>query len=173
MVNHPDPGWIEYLKNYGATPLAGDLRDPIFLSDLFLGVNAVIISPIFLPTGKIGQIGIFNLINEATITGVLRLVFLSFADPHEENIAQDKTNIEQWIIKSGVSYTILHAGVHPDLVNGSITQPNRQAMIKDLARWVTCALQDPQQLNAIVEPGNPAGDPGESMPVEIITGHLI
>jgi uncharacterized protein YbjT (DUF2867 family) len=160
ILNHHDPAWVECLKNFGAMLALGDLQDLDFLSDLYLGVRAVICSPVFLSTGQLDLIGMLNLIDTAAAAGVLRFVYISFADENGGSCEEAKTRqaIEKGIIRSGVRYTILQAGDHLSSLIGSAGNSFHKERIKELARLVTQVLKEPALENTSVMLSDQAAD---------------
>lgn len=155
VLNPSNSAWIERLKNYGATLAIGDLHDPIFVADTYVGVNGVICSPIVLSPGlrNVDQQGISNLIDAARDADVLRFVYISFLNQPESNFSsgQPRSLVEQCLIESGIPYTILHAGHYPPPIFGSRGQPIGQISVQNLARLAIQALENPVQCNIVVE----------------------
>jgi len=152
VLDTSDPAWVERLKNFGATLALGDLHDPFFLADTFVGVNEVICSPVALFSGPPGEThtrnvdlaGFISLIHAAKEADVLRFVYISYSPNPDLSflLLKETQDIEQRLIDSGIPYTILHAGEYP-------SQPESvsQSSIKELARLATQALEDPARCN--------------------------
>jgi hypothetical protein len=163
VLDTSDPVWVERLKNFGATLAKGDLNDPVFLADAYVGVHEVICSPIDVPFEQPGgnhfknlaQPGVLALMDAAKQAGVVRFVYLSFSNNASNNTDRGfppgKQAIEQSLIESGIPYTILYAGEYRSQV-----QPVSQISSKDLARLATQALENPALRNTVVDPVMPA-----------------
>jgi uncharacterized protein YbjT (DUF2867 family) len=166
VLDTSDLTWVDRLKNFGATLAVGDLYDPIFIADAFVGVHEVICSSLALAFDQSGETrfrnidltGVMALIDAAKEADVLRFVYLSLSGSAGESrlSGKAKQRIEQRLVESGVPYTILHAG---DFY--AQPQPESRMALKDLARLATDALDNPGLRNAVVElvmPAIPAGN---------------
>jgi hypothetical protein len=162
VLDSSDLAWVERLKDFGATLAVGDLFDPVFLADAYVGVDGVICSPMPLPyPGQPGEsrfrnielAGVLALIDAAKAAEVSCFVYLSLLKHADSGLPSEKgkQRIEQRLMESGLAYTILHAGEF-----SSQGQPAGRMPARDLARLATQALENPALRNEVVEPGAPA-----------------
>jgi uncharacterized protein YbjT (DUF2867 family) len=179
ILNTSDPAWAERLKNYGATLAWGDLQDPIFLADAYVGVNGVICSLVVLSpdqqngTGqRNGDLnGIKNLIDTAKDADLLRFVYISFLNRQDLIFPSEKEKpaAEQYLIASGKPYTILHAGHYPSQAFGAGVQRINRISTRDLAWVAVKILENPAQHNTILELGGSLElGPDDTMTLETV-----
>ena len=158
VLDTSDLAWVERLKNFGATLAVGDLYDPVFLADAYVGVDAVICSPLALPFGQPGETrfrnielaGVMALMDAAKAAEVSRFVYLSFLNQADPGLFSEKgkQRIEQRLMESGLPYTIFRTGDYPSEAHAvSRVSP------RDLARLATQALENPALRNSVVELG--------------------
>jgi uncharacterized protein YbjT (DUF2867 family) len=159
VLDTSDLAWVERLKNFGAILAAGDLYDPVFLADAYVGVDAVICSPLALPyNDQPGEnrfrnfelAGVLALMDAAKAADVSRFVYLSFSNQAEPGMpsGKGKQRIEQRLMESGLPYTIFHTGDYP-----AEAQTVSRVSPRDLARLATQALENPALRNSVVELG--------------------
>ena len=162
MLNPSNPVVVERLKNYGTTLAFGDLQDPIFLADAYLGVNGVICSLSGLSSDqRYGPdlingdlIGMMNLIDAAKNADVLRFVYISFSYNQDLNIPFRKGRqvVEQHLIDSGIPYTILYAGDNQAQIPCTCDQVINRISTTDLAWLAVKNLENLPQYDSAVKP---------------------
>jgi uncharacterized protein YbjT (DUF2867 family) len=195
-----DPTKIETLKKLGCALAYGDLRDPASLAAACQGIDAVIATASSMPFAyKPGENdiattdrqGMLDLVDAAEAAGVRHFIYTSISAnmnlPFPTGNA--KREVEQHLLCSGMTYTILRPGyfmevwlspaVGFDAPNGQVviygtgTQPISWIAAGDVARFAVASLTNPAAANAILELGGPAAlSPLQVVALyERITGH--
>ena len=175
-----NPQKVATLKSLGATIVEGDLTERASLSAACRGVDTVITTAT--TTGsqtpgdsipKVDQLGQLQLVEAAMETGVRRYIYMSYS----RNINVDcplttaKRTVEERVIGSGMSYTILRPSYFMEVWLSpavGFDYPNSQARIygsgqnpiswisyADVARFTVMAVNQPAARNAILELGGP------------------
>ena len=171
---------LAHLKQQGAEVVSGDLRDPASLLSACQGVEQVLAAAHALD-GKgdnnphtVDDAGNRQLIDAAKAAGVKHFMFLSAlgASPDAPvEFFRIKYRMEEYLLASGLSFTILRPGAFMDLWAQLIGQPILEqgkttifgrgnnpvnfVAVEDVARFVCVALEDPSAGNRVIEIGGP------------------
>ena len=174
-----DPAKVENLRQMGAEIVQGDLRDAASLRSACSGVSCVISTATsissFAPDNTFldTDLGTRDLIDAAREAGVQQFIYISYSG----NLNPDcdlqiaKRGVEQHLMASGLSYTILRpscfmeawlsAAVGFDTANaraqviGSGEAPLSYISVFDVARFAAVAVGNPAARNAVIELGGP------------------
>lgn len=172
------------LKELGAEVVQGDLIDPPSLARACQGAEVVIAAAHqLLGAGKyssnaVDNVGHRALIDAAKAAGVKRFVYTSMvgASPdHPVDFNRTKYAIEQYLIHSGLEYTILRGTAFMEwhahnflgkeiLEKGKVTllgkgeSPTNFIAARDIAYYAVLAATDPRLCNRVIEVGGP-GNP--------------
>jgi uncharacterized protein YbjT (DUF2867 family) len=147
-----DPAKIARLKNFGATVVEGDLTEPASLEPICQGIETVITTVTAVSSqtpgdtiATVDQAGQLNLINVAIQAGVSHYVFTPYSGniDAEWPLTTAKRTVEQCVIGSGMSYTILRPSCFMDFwlsPIGGFDLPNRKATLygdgKNPISWI-------------------------------------
>jgi len=176
-----DPAKVADLKKLGVTTVEADLKNPASLRKACEGVRAVISTASACPAPHhpddtitaVDQTGQLGLVDAAKTAGVSHFVYVSYS----RNINTDsplttaKRAVEQYLIKSGMTYSILRptyfmeVWLSPalgfDFANAKAqvygTGQNKISLISlvDVARFAVEALRNPSARNVTLELGGP------------------
>ncbi|HRW08756.1 MAG TPA: SDR family oxidoreductase [Caldilineaceae bacterium] len=178
-----DSAKIETLTKLGCALAYGDLCNPASLAAACQGVEAVIATASSMPFAyKPGENdiattdrqGMLDLVDAAKAAGVRHFIYTSISAnmnlPFPTGNA--KREVEQHLIGSGMTYTILRPGYFMEVwlspavgfdaangqavIYGSGTQPISWIAAPDVARFAVASLTNPAAANAILELGGPA-----------------
>ena len=174
------PEKAEALKKLGVEVVTGDLRDPQTLTNACKGNEKIFAaSHSFEGKGKsspqiVDDLGNRNLIDTAKSAGVKHVVFtsaLGVRPDHPVDFFRIKYKTEQYLQKSGLTYTILRPAafmeswvemVAKPIVDGGKTtifgkgkNPVNYVAIADVARFAQIALENPAARNQVIEIGGP------------------
>jgi uncharacterized protein YbjT (DUF2867 family) len=168
------------LKELGVHIVQGDLREKESMLQALQGVTTVITSVSSMPFSyqpgendiqKVDVDGMINLIDAAKSTGVNHFIYTSFSGNLnlEFPLNNAKRKVENYLMKSGLNYTILRPGcfmevwltaaVGFDALNGKVnvcgTGENPVAYIsyKDVAKFAVESITNPSAQNAVLELG--------------------
>lgn len=175
------PSKATELQQLGAEIMQGDLLDTISLQRACAGVNQVVASAHSVfgrgreASKYVDLQGHKALIDVAKEAGVQRFVYMSTPDAAPDNgvpFLQFKYEIEQYLRRSGLSFTILRAASfmeshahmligEPILAKGKVSlfgkgnNPRNFVAADDVARFVLIALEDPQATGQTIQVGGP------------------
>lgn len=178
-----EPTKVETLTKLGCALAYGDLRDPASLAAACQGVEAVIATASAMPFAyKPGENdiattdrqGMLDLVDAAQAAGVHHFIYTSISAnmnlPFPTGNA--KREVEQHLMRSGMTYTILRPGYFMEVwlspavgfdasngkavIYGTGTQPISWIAAADVARFGVASLDNPAAVNAILELGGPA-----------------
>ena len=177
-----DPVKIEQLIKLGIEVVKGDFRNKETFYPALNGVKTVITTVSSIPFSYkpgendiqlVDENGMINLIDASKSAGVNHFIFTSFS----KNIDLDfplrnaKRKVERYLIKSGLTYTILRpsffmelwfsAAVGFDALNGKVnicgtgTNPVAYISFKDVAKFAVESISNPSSKNVALELGGP------------------
>jgi NADH dehydrogenase len=175
-----DPGKVEYLRNLGIETVPGNLKDRVTLDAACQGIDTVITTATITLSRQpddtiqnVDQAGQINLVDAAKAAGVSHFIYISYS----KNLSSDsplttaKRTVEQHLMQSGMTYTILRPSCFMEVWLSPIVgfdYPNAKATIYgagqnklswisrgDVAAFTIVALDHPAMHNAIVELGGP------------------
>jgi NADH dehydrogenase len=174
-----DPQKVAAIKDAGVETVLGDLKDPESLVQACAGIDTVISSATCTLARAEGDgvetvdlHGQMRLVETAKAAGVKHFIFVSFAPDPSTFILQDaKRAVEDCLVDSGISYTILR----PPHFNESWLGPRlglepKQAKVRvfgngegkiswiameDVAKATVAAVDNPKALNQIIPLGGP------------------
>lgn len=175
------PAKVEDLKQMGAEIMQGDLIDLPSLQRACKGVERVLIAAhSILGKGKykseaVDDTGHRALIDAAKVAGVSHFVYISIQGAsagHPVDFFRTKYHVEEYLRKSGLSYTILRPTAfmewHAHIFNGKSilengktsligkgTKPRNFIAVCDAAQFAVLALTDPRLKNRTLEIGGP------------------
>lgn len=175
------PAKVDDLKQMGAEIMQGDLIDPPSLQRACQGIDRVLTAAhAIVGTGKykseaVDDAGHRALIDAAKAAGVSHFVYVSMqsvSPDHPVDFFRTKYRIEQYLKKSGLSYTILRPTAfmewHVHIWNGkSILENGKTSLlgngtklrnfmaVRDAAQFAVLALTDPRLRNRTLEIGGP------------------
>ena len=118
------PEKVSRLREMGATTIQGDLKDPASLTSACRGVDAVISTVSAIITAQQGdsfaatdRAGTMNLIDAAVAEGARHFVFVSFDTSvvPECPLRSAKEDAEEYLTRSGMTYSILHPTLFMDV----------------------------------------------------------
>jgi uncharacterized protein YbjT (DUF2867 family) len=176
------PAKADDLKRAGAEVVQGDLLDPASLARACDGADRVLAAAhSLLGKGRtsseaVDGAGNRALIDAAKSAGVGHFVFVSIlgaAPDHPVDFWRTKYGVEQYLMASGLSYTILRPSAfmewHAHVFNGKPiletgktmllgkgTKPRNFVAVADVARFAVLALTDPHLRDRTLEVGGPA-----------------
>ncbi len=174
------PSNLAHLRQQGVEVLQGDLRNLESLRSACQGVDQVIAAAHAL-NGKgdqnphsVDDEGNRQLIDAAKAAGVNRFIFISTqgASPRSEvPFFRTKYQVEVYLQKSGLPYTIFRPAAYMELwgqmigepalkqgkamIFGSGNNPINFVAVEDVAELVGIALDDPRALNQTIDVGGP------------------
>ena len=176
-----DPAKVEALRGFGAKIVEGDLRDRASLDVACQGVTAVISTACSVPFSYVPGVndiqtvdtdGLMNLIAAAHAADVQQMVYTSFTVDHDFPLRNAKRAVEERLMDSGLTYTILRPSffmevwLSPNLgfdaangkaqIYGSGENPISLISFLDVAAFAVASLDSPAARNAILELGGPA-----------------
>jgi uncharacterized protein YbjT (DUF2867 family) len=175
------PAKVADLKQLGAEVIQGDLIDPPSLTRACRGAERVLAAAhSLLGKGRyrseaVDNVGHRRLIDAAKAAGVARFVYTSIlgaAPDHPIDFWRTKYQIEDYLKRSGLSYTIVRPSAfmewHAHIFNGkSILESGKTRLlgagtklrnfvaIRDVAQLAVLALADPRLENRTLEVGGP------------------
>jgi uncharacterized protein YbjT (DUF2867 family) len=176
-----DPSKVSQLHQMGVETITGDMKDPDSLDTAFMDVDVVIStasSTISRSEGDsieaVDEIGQLNVIDAAIDSGVNQLIYISFPESQHQSPLQDaKRKVEQYLVESGLVYTILRPTVFMEVWLGPVIgfdYPNYKATIfgegknkiswialKDVATFAVLSVANPEAYNTKVNLGGPEG----------------
>lgn len=181
MTRIPSGPDAENFGKLGAEVVQGDLRDPASLARACQGVEKVLALAHGFTPGQpdnnlhtVDEVGNRDLIDAAKTAGVQHFVFASILGVTADSpmdLFRIKYATEQYLQKSGLSYTILRAAAfmefwaamvgEPIIKTGKTTifgkgdNPINFVSAEDVARFSVMALSDPRMRNEIIEIGGP------------------
>jgi NADH dehydrogenase len=179
---------VEALRRMGAEIVTGNLRDAVSLRAACEGVSCVIVTATaissFSPenTFSTADAGIRDLIDEARAAQVDQFIFVSVSSGlnPECDLIEYKRRNEQYLISSGVPYTILRPATFMEIwlspalgfdgangraqVIGSGEGRISYISLHDVARFCCAAIGHPPALNAAFD----LGGPDALSPLEVI-----
>jgi uncharacterized protein YbjT (DUF2867 family) len=122
-----NPERVSALKAWGVQTVQGDLKDPVSLAQVCKGVDTVITTATTTISMQPGdsipatdQQGQLNLVSAAKSAGVKQFVFMSYsknmdAGPNPCPLTVAKRTVEQAVMNSGMTYTILRPSVFMEI----------------------------------------------------------
>lgn len=169
---------VASLKELGVEIVEGDLKDKSSLEKLFQNVSAVIStvsSTLSRQEGdtinSVDEEGQINLVDAAKEAGVKHFVYISSCDLGECPLQTAKRKVEEQLVKSGLSYTVLQPTYFMEVWLSPMLgfdYPNAKATIygegnnkvswiaiKDVASFAVASLENPAAKNTIIELGGP------------------
>lgn len=175
-----DAGMVDHLRGLRAALVVGDLRDRYSLDIACQGIETVITTATIMMAGQPGdtiqnvdQAGQISLVDAAKAAGVKHFVYISYS----KNLGTDcplttaKRTVEQYLMQSGLTYTILRPSYFMEVWLDPIVgfdYPNAKTTIYgdghnqlswisrgDVAAFTVAALANPTTLNVILELGGP------------------
>jgi len=180
MVRSGDGEKVAPLREAGVELVEGDLKDPASLAQVCAGRTAVVSTASASLSRQAGDNiqsvdldGQRSLIDAARAAGVAKFVYISFSSNMTTDgpVTAAKRVVEQYLMDSGLDYTILRCGflmeimVAPivgfDYANGKAvvygSGENALSLLSmdDVARMVALSLDSPAASNAVVEFGGP------------------
>ncbi|MCB0635480.1 MAG: NmrA family NAD(P)-binding protein, partial [Lewinella sp.] len=113
-----EPAKVAELKNMGAIPVVGDLRDPVTFMSVLEGVDTVIATVSSMPFSyvpgdndmqRVDEAGMIRFIESAQQAGVRHFIYTSFSGDFglDFPLAHAKRSVEGHLHQSGMTYTIL------------------------------------------------------------------
>lgn len=175
------PAKVDDLKQMGAEIMQGDLIDLPSLQHACKGADSVLVAAhSILGKGKykseaVDDTGHRALIDAAKAAGVSHFVYISIQGAsagHPVDFFRTKYHVEEYLRKSGLSYTILRPTAfmewHAHIFNGKSilengktsligkgTKPRNFIAVCDAAQFAVLALTDPRLKNRTLEIGGP------------------
>jgi len=175
-----DPAKVEALQEYGAQIVEGDLCDRGSLDAACQGVDAVIATASAMPfcyeagvndIQTVDTDGLTHLIDAAKSAGVSHFVYTSFTMDNEFPLRNAKRAVEQRLMDSGLTYTILRPSYFMEVwlspavgfdypnakaqVYGTGENPLSLISFQDVAGFAVASLDNPAARNTILEIGGP------------------
>jgi uncharacterized protein YbjT (DUF2867 family) len=175
-----DPAKVDKLRSYGATIVEGDLIDASSLERACQGIDTVITTATTTVSRTPGDTipavdhaGQLSLVDAAVKAGVAHYIYISVSGNIEVDspLITAKRAVEQRIIDSGMSYTILRANCfmefwlapiggfdypnHKVTIYGAGKNPLSWISMVDVARFAVMAVDAPAAQNTILELGGP------------------
>ena len=174
-----DPVKVARLRSLGADIIEGDLRDVISLRRACQGVDAVVVTATAVSSFTSensflsADLGVRDLIDAAKTARVQQFIFTSYSgnlNPDcDLNVA--KRSVEQHLLESGLTYTILRPSCFMEMwlspatgfdavrgraqLIGSGDQAISYISLFDVARFAALAVGHAEAQNAILELGGP------------------
>ena len=175
-----DPAKVEALQACGAEIVVGDLCDPASLDAACEGVTAVISTASSMPFSykpgendiqTVDTDGLLCLIGAAEAAGVQQMVYTSFTMDIDFPLRNAKRAVEERLIDSGLTYTILRPSYFMEVwlspavgfdaangkaqIYGSGENPLSLVSYMDVAKFAVASLDNPAAQNAILDIGGP------------------
>ena len=176
-----DPVKVDMIKSRGAELAVGDVREPKSLMAACRNVQTVICTISSMPFSyqpgvndiqKVDLEGVKALIDTAKAAGVKQFIYTSFSMKDLDfPLCMAKRAVEDYLIKSGMDYTILRPGYFMEVwlspavgfdvagrkaqIYGTGEQSISLISFKDVARFAVEALKNQYANNAILELGGP------------------
>lgn len=175
-----NPDRVAQLDNLGASVIEGDLTDRASLERVCQGTDTVITTVTTTMSQTPGdsipgvdQAGQLNLVDAAAKAGVKRFIYTSYSGNIDGDcpLTTAKRTVEQHVINSGMTYTILRPSyfmevwlspaIGFDFANGKATlygtgaNPISWISLGDVARFAVLAIDSPAARNVILELGGP------------------
>jgi uncharacterized protein YbjT (DUF2867 family) len=175
-----DPIKVSYLQNLGIETLQGNLRDRVTLDAACQGADTVITTATVTRSRQpddtiqnVDQAGQIHLVDTAQAAGVRHFVYISYSRNLATNspLITAKRAVEQRLMQSGMTYTILRPSVFMEVWLSpavGFDYPNAKTTIygagnsklswisrSDVAAFTLAALENPAARNAILELGGP------------------
>lgn len=189
------------LKAEGAEVIAADVREPVSLRRACEGVQAVVASVTGAMSGwgnhskLVDGKGHLDLIDAANAAGVEHFIYISalgIAPDHPAPWLRHKAEVESYLAKSGMAYTIIRPSAfmethahflvgQPLMEKGKVSlfgegnSPRNFVSVEDVARFVMLALDDPRAKGDIIKvggPGNPTNNEVAQLYAERIDGEV-
>ena len=171
---------VSHLRELGAEPVFGDLKDRASLDAAVRGVKTVISTVTIITTAQEGDsfadtdsAGNISLIDAAKAAGVEQFIYISFdysqfpATP----LTEAKEAVEEHLMSSGIAYTILQPSLFMEVwlgphlfsdlssgeakIYGSGTGRIPYVATGDVAQVVVWAATDPSARNSVITFGGP------------------
>ncbi len=168
------------LRNSGAEFVVGDLKEPASLDAACQGKTAVVSTASASLSRQAGDNiqsvdldGQRSLIDAAKTAGVAKFVYISFSSNMTTDgpVTAAKRVVEQYLMNSGLDYTILRCGFLMEImvapivgfdyanakavVYGSGENPLSLLSMDDVAKMVVLCLESPAASKAVIEFGGP------------------
>lgn len=177
-----DPARVEWLMDYGAKLVVGDLRDPASLMAACQGIREVICTVSAMPFSYLPGLndiqsvdldGVTRLIEAAKLAGVKHFVYTSFSGSIDRDfpLCHAKRLVEKRLKESGLVYTILRPSFYMEVwlspavgfdaanaqatVYGTGDQPIAWISLKDVAQFAVESLENPAAYNCVLALGGP------------------
>jgi uncharacterized protein YbjT (DUF2867 family) len=175
-----DPDKVARLENLGAAIVEGDLTDRASLDAVCQGIETVVttVTTTMSQTPgdtipRVDHAGQLNLVDAARMAGVSHYIYTSYSGNIDIDcpLTSAKRSVEQRVISSGMSYTILRPSyfmeiwlspiVGFDYSNGKANlygdgaNPISWISVSDVARFAVLAVDSPAARNKIFELGGP------------------
>lgn len=174
------PESVSRLRDLGAEPVVGDLKDRVSLDAAVRGVKTVISTVTVITTAQEGDsfadtdsAGNMSLIDAALAAGAEHFVYVSFDYSHFPStpLTQAKEAVEEHLMSSGLAYTILRPSLFMDVwlgphlfsdlssgeakIYGSGTGRIPYVATGDVAKVAVWAATDPSARNVVITFGGP------------------
>lgn len=171
---------VDGLAAAGAEVARGDLRDSASLREACKGADTVISTVTMIATGKDGDsfadtdsAGTRQLIDAAKAAGTKHFIFVSLdaSRTPEMPLSAAKREVEEYLKRSGLTYTILHPSLFMETwlgpmlfgdpaagtanVYGDGTHKIRYVATSDVAQLVVQCVDNPAAANAVIPFGGP------------------
>jgi uncharacterized protein YbjT (DUF2867 family) len=175
-----DPDKVARLENLGAAIVEGDLTDRASLDAVCQGIETVVttVTTTMSQTPgdtipRVDHAGQLNLVDAARMAGVSHYIYTSYSGNIDIDcpLTSAKRSVEQRVISSGMSYTILRPSyfmeiwlspiVGFDYSNGKANlygdgaNPISWISVSDVARFAVLVVDSPAARNKIFELGGP------------------
>jgi uncharacterized protein YbjT (DUF2867 family) len=176
-----DPAKVSYLESLGVEIVQGNLKDRKSLDAACKGVETVISTATITRSRQpddtiqnVDQDGQINLVDAAQAAGVSHFIYTSYSQNLDTDspLTTAKRTVEQHLMRSGMTYTILRPACFMELWLSPIVGfdyhnakatiygagHNRLSWISrgDVAAFAVAALDNPAARNAVLELGGPA-----------------
>ena len=184
-----DPARVSYLRALGVATVQGNLRERATLDAACQDVQAIITTATITRSRQpddtiqnVDQVGQINLVEAARAAGVGHFIYISCSKDlaTDSPLTTAKRAVEQHLVQSGMTYTILQPSVFMEVwlspvvgfdyanARATIYGPGTQALSwisrGDVAAFTVAALNKPAACNAILE----LGGPDALSPLEVI-----
>lgn len=171
---------VTALQNAGAEIVRGDLKEPDTLRDACAGARAVISTVSIIGTGRESDsfeatdaAGTKHLIDAARTGGAEQFIFVSFDTTRspEAPLTVAKREVEEYLKRSGMTYTILHPSLFMESwlgpmlfadpstatakIYGDGTHKMRYVAVADVAELAVQCVGNPAASNAVIPFGGP------------------
>lgn len=175
-----DPTRVSSLREAGAEIALGDLKEPETLRAACNGARVVISTVSMIATGKEGDsfaatdsAGTRQLIDAARAAGAEQFIFVSVDTTRvpEMPLSIAKRETEEYLKRSGLTYTILHPSLFMEIwlgpmlfgdpaagnakVYGDGTHKLRYVATADVAELAVQCVDNPEAVNAVIPFGGP------------------